>query len=92
MRIRIQGDYKPVLWIRIRMFFTSRIHQAKIVRKTLISTFLGRFYDFLSLKSDVNVPSKSNKQKNLGKKIIFVGILKAADEKSRIRVRIESRL
>jgi hypothetical protein len=30
--------------------------------------------DFLSLKNDVNVPSKSNKQKN------FVGLLKVNDE------------
>ncbi len=31
-------------------------HQAKIVRKTLISTVLWLLYDFLSLKNDVNVP------------------------------------
>jgi hypothetical protein len=36
----------------------------------------------LSLKTDVNVPSKSKKQKNL----FFVDILKATDEKSRIRI------
>ncbi len=36
---------------------------SKIVRKTLISTVLWLFLDFLSLKNDVNVPSKSNKQK-----------------------------
>jgi hypothetical protein len=40
-------------------------------------------YDFLSLKNDVNVPSKSNKQKNR-KKWFFVGV---TDEKSRIRNR-----
>jgi hypothetical protein len=28
-------------------------------------------YDFLSLKNDVNAPSKSNEQKNLEKIIIF---------------------
>ncbi len=33
-------------------------HQAKIVRKTLISTVLWLLYDFLSLKNDVNVPLK----------------------------------
>jgi hypothetical protein len=38
--------------------------QAKIVRKTLIPTVLSFLYDFLSLKKDVNVPSKNNKQKN----------------------------
>jgi hypothetical protein len=39
----------------------------KIVRKTLIHSmilFSDSFY-FLSLKNDVNVPSKSNKQKKL---------------------------
>jgi hypothetical protein len=36
----------------------------KIVRKTLISTILPLLFDFLSLKNYVNVPSKSNKQKN----------------------------
>jgi hypothetical protein len=39
-------------------------------------------FDFLSLKNDVNVPSKSNKQKN------FVGLLKVNGENSRIRIRI----
>jgi hypothetical protein len=38
----------------------SFYHQAKIVRKTLISTFC----DFLPLKNDVKIPSKSNMQKN----------------------------
>jgi hypothetical protein len=40
-------------------------NHAKIVKKTLISTALLLLFDFLSLKNDVNVPSKSNKQKNL---------------------------
>jgi hypothetical protein len=40
--------------------------QAKIVRKTFIPPILGVLYDFLSLKNDVNVVSKSNKQKNPG--------------------------
>ncbi len=35
----------------------------KIVRKTLILTVLRLLFDFLSLKNDVNVPSKSNMQK-----------------------------
>jgi hypothetical protein len=39
-------------------------HQAKKVRKTLILTVLLLLLDFLSLKNDVNVPSKSHKQKN----------------------------
>ncbi len=40
----------------------------KIVRKTLIHTVLSLLYDFLSLKIDVNVPSKSIHQKYLEKK------------------------
>ncbi len=51
--------------------------QAKKVRKTLIFTILRLLFDFLSMKTDVNVPSKSKKQKNL----FFVGILSATDEK-----------
>jgi hypothetical protein len=49
-------------------------HQAKIVRKTRISTVLRLIKDFLGVKNDVNVPSKSNKQKNFGKVLFFVGI------------------
>jgi hypothetical protein len=37
---------------------------------------------------DVNFPSKSNKQKNLGEKSFFIGVLKVNDENSRIRIRI----
>ncbi len=43
----------------------SIIKNATIVRKTLIPTILWTIFDFLSLKNDVNVPSKSNKQKKL---------------------------
>ncbi len=43
----------------------SFYHQAIIVRKTLIPSVLWLLLDFLSLKNDVNVPSNSNKQKNL---------------------------
>ncbi len=42
----------------------SFYHHAKIVRKTLIPTILWLFL-FLSLKNDVNVASKSKKQKKL---------------------------
>ncbi len=38
---------------------------AKIERKTLIPNILLLFLTFLSLKNDVNVASKSNKQKKL---------------------------
>ncbi len=65
LRIRIQIRTR-----RIRMFLelldsnperygsASLCHQAKIVRKTLIPTFFVTFLYFLSLKNDVNVPSK----------------------------------
>jgi hypothetical protein len=39
------------------------INKQKIVRKTLIPTVFLLLFDFLSLKNDVNVPLKSNKQK-----------------------------
>ncbi len=42
----------------------SFYHQAKIVRKPLIPTALWLLFDFWSLKNDLNVPSKGNKQKN----------------------------
>jgi hypothetical protein len=44
----------------------SFYHHAKIVRKTFLDSyyFVTLFY-FLSLKNDVNVASKSNKQKKL---------------------------
>jgi hypothetical protein len=56
----------------------------KIVRKTSIPTVLCFLYDFSSMKNDVNVPSKSNKQ-NL-EKTFFVDVLKVTDENSRIRI------
>ncbi len=49
----------------------SFYHQAKIVRKTFIPAVLFLLYNLLSLKNNVNVASKSNKQKNLDKKGIF---------------------
>jgi hypothetical protein len=40
------------------------------------------------LKTFVNVTAVSNKQRNIGKKnLFFVGISKAADKKSMIRIR-----
>jgi hypothetical protein len=41
----------------------SFYHHAKIVRKNLDSFHFVTLFDFLSLKNDVNVPSKSNKKK-----------------------------
>jgi hypothetical protein len=64
--------------------------QAKKVRKILISTTLQLFFYFLSLKTDVNVPSKKYliSKKSLKKLLFFVGILSATDKKSSIRIRI----
>jgi hypothetical protein len=49
----------------------SFYHQTKIVRKPLLPTVLSLLYDFLSLKNEVNVPSKSNMQKNFLFKFSF---------------------
>ncbi len=46
------------------------------------------FYDFLSLKNDADVSSKSIKQRKLENKLFFVSVLKVTDEKSRIRIQI----
>ncbi len=48
--------------------------QAKIMRKTLIPTVWSLLYDFLNMKNDVNIASKSNMQKVLGKKLFLVAI------------------
>ncbi len=47
--------------------FESGSSRHHAVRKPLIPTVLWLLYDFLSVKINVNVPSKSNKKKNLGK-------------------------
>ncbi len=49
----------------------SFFHQAKIVRKTLIPTVLLLLFDFLFLKNDVSLPSKSNMQINFFKTLVF---------------------
>ncbi len=43
----------------------SFYHQPKVVSKILIPTVLWLLYDFLFSKNDVNVASKSKKQKNI---------------------------
>jgi hypothetical protein len=50
----------------------SFYQQAKKIRKSSIPTVLWLLLDFLSLKNDVNVPSKSKKQKNFFKQISFL--------------------
>jgi hypothetical protein len=49
----------------------SIIKQKYDMRKTLISTVFLLLFDFLSLKNDVNVPSKTNMQENFVKKFVF---------------------
>ncbi len=51
-------------------------HQAKVVRKALIPTVLWLIFYFLSLKNELNVPSKCNNQNKL----------KVSDENSKIRI------
>ncbi len=58
---------------------------SKNSKKTLIPTVLWLCFDFLPLKTNVNGPSKSNKQNTF---LFFVGVLKVNDENSRIRIRI----
>jgi hypothetical protein len=55
--------------------------------KNLDFYYFVTHFDFLSLKNDVNVPSKSIKHINLfAKNLFFVGILNVNDENRRIRI------
>jgi hypothetical protein len=49
----------------------SSIIMQKYRKNNLDSYYFVTLFDFLSLKNDVNVASKSNKQKKLCKKICF---------------------
>ncbi len=80
-RIRI---HKSEVWIRIRIWML--LSSCKNSKKNLDSYYFVTLFDFLSLKKDVNVPSKSNKQKKFNKKLVFDGILKVSDENSRIQI------
>ncbi len=66
--IRIQSEAWIRIWIRIRILLSS----SKNSKKTLISTVLWLLFEFLPLKNDVKVPSKSNMQKNCFFKICFL--------------------
>ncbi len=78
----------------------SFYHQAKIERKTLVPTVFWLLYDFLSLKIDVNVPSKSTKQNNLRSwrslmKIAGFGsrsLVRGMDQRIGIRIRIRTKI
>jgi hypothetical protein len=54
-------DPDPSLFVRI--WIRIRPSTSKKVRKPLISTVFQIIFDFLSLETYVNVPSKGNKQK-----------------------------
>ncbi len=70
--------------LRIRILLSS----SKNGKKTLIPTVLRHLFDLLSLKNDVNAPSKSNMQENFFINLFVVGVLKVNDENSRIPIRI----
>jgi hypothetical protein len=50
------------------------------------SYYLATLFVCFSFKNDVNVCSKSNKEKNGNKILVFAGILKVNDEHRRIRI------
>jgi hypothetical protein len=65
--------------IRQRYGSGSFYYQAKIVRKkTLIHTVLWLVLNFLSLKNDVNVPSKSDSRKTSRKTFLTVSFMLAS--------------
>jgi hypothetical protein len=69
----------------IQRYGSALLSSYKNSKKNLDSYCFVILFDFLSLKNDVNLPSKSNK--NFFVKIkFFVGILKVNDENSRIRI------
>ncbi len=74
-------------WIRIRLsevrvrILLSSSKKAKIVSKTLIPTILWILSDFLSLKNDVNVPSKRIKQN-----IFYTNFLLLVSWRSRTKI------
>jgi hypothetical protein len=61
-RIRIHWSD---VWIRIRLWIRILLSSCKNNKKNLEFYYFVTLLDFLSLKNNVNVPSKSNKQKKL---------------------------
>ncbi len=85
LRTRIhQSDEWIRIWLWIRIFLSP----IKNSKKNLDSYCFVTSFRLFIFENDVNVPSKSNKQKNFFKKYSFVSILKVNDENSRIRIRI----
>jgi hypothetical protein len=56
----------------IRVWIRIRLSTCKNSKKNLDSYYFVTIFDFLSLKNDVNVPSKSNQQKKIVLKISFL--------------------
>ncbi len=57
--------HQSEVWIRIRLWIRILLSLCKNSKKNLDSYYFVTLFDFLSLKNDVNVPSKSTKQKKL---------------------------
>jgi hypothetical protein len=57
------ADHNILVWIRIRIWIL--LSSCKNSKKNLDSYYFETLFDFLSLKKDVNLPSKSNKTKKI---------------------------
>ncbi len=80
-------DPDPLVRNTVRIRLHICLSSSKNSKKTtLIPIDMWLLYDFLSLKNDVNVPSKSKKQKNLEDKIL---LLLTSWSRIRFRIRIE---
>jgi hypothetical protein len=73
---------------RSTCFWASRIllSSSKIERKNLDFFCFVTSFGLFIFENDVNVPSKSNKQKNVIKNYFFVDLLKVNDKNSRILI------
>ncbi len=74
---RIQQSNKTVGGKNLYLFCSHKFYKFhKIVNYFILENVVDPWhFDFLSLKNDVNVSSKSNKQKNFGKNLILCGHL-----------------
>ncbi len=60
--INLLADLESVLYVKSKEVLNLSCKNSK---KNLDSFYFVTLFDFLSLKNDINVPSKSNKQKKL---------------------------
>ncbi len=82
MFLSLDPDPLSEVWIRIRILLSV----SKNSKKNLDSyCFVTSFGLFLSLKNNLYVPSKGNKQKTFFLNLFFVGILKVSDENLLVR-------